>query len=170
MRADAQVTEVGRTPVADVAQLTFGYRCDDRFVVRNDGNRSVDLEYAIEKGNEHTKLTLGARELVELDSKSKDALELWMDGKLIAKAIKEKRSCKDIAGSASVLVAPLEVQSAKADTRDDGRYRMGAGFGFYDPFMYGYYGYNAWGFRPFYAGYIGVPIVIGGGRGGRGRR
>lgn len=171
VRADAQVTEVGRTPVADVAQLTFGYRCDDRFVIRNDGNKSVDLEYAVEKGNEHTKLTLGARELVELDSKSKDALELWMDGKLIAKAIKEKRSCKDVAGSASVLVAPLEVQSAKADTRDDRRFMVGAGFGYYDPFMYGYYGYNAWGFRPFYAGYVGVPIVIGGGRGpGRGRR
>ena len=171
VRADAQVTEVGRTPVADVAQLTFGYRCDDRFVIRNDGNKSVDLEYAVEKGNEHTKLTLGARELVELDSKSKDALELWMDGKLIAKAIKEKRSCKDVAGSASVLVAPLEVQSAKADTRDDRRFMVSAGFGYYDPFMYGYYGYNAWGFRPFYAGYVGVPIVIGGGRGpGRGRR
>ena len=31
----AQVTEVARTPIADGAQLTFGYLCDDRFVVRH---------------------------------------------------------------------------------------------------------------------------------------
>lgn len=167
-RADAQITEVGRTPVADVAELTFGYRCDDRFVIRNDGARPVELEYALEKGNEHTKLSLGAREVVELDSKSKDAMELWMGGKLIAKAIKEKRSCKDVAGSASVLVAPLEVQETNP-SRDDRRYYGAGPFG--DPWMYGYYGYSAFGFRPFYSGYIGIPIVIGGrGRGGpRGR-
>jgi hypothetical protein len=163
-RADAQITEVARTPVADVAELTFGYRCDDRFVIRNDGARSVELEYALEKGNEHTKLTLGAREVVELDSKSKDAMELWMGGKLIAKAMKEKRSCKDVAGSASVLVAPLEVQ--ESNPRDDRRYYGAGPFG--DPWMYGYYGYSAFGFRPFYSGYVGIPIVIGGGGRGRG--
>lgn len=166
--ANAQITEVGRTPVAEVAQITFGYRCDDRFVIRNDGNKAVDLEYALEKGNQHTRITLGARELVELDSKSNSDMELWMDGKLIAKAEKEKRSCKDVAGSASVLVAPLEVQSNKPDARDDRRVYLGAGY--YDPFMYGYYGYSAWGFRPFYTGYVGVPIIIGGRGGGRGRR
>ena len=78
--ARAQITEVGRTPVADVSELTFGYRCDDRFVIRNDGNRPVELAYAVEKGTEHIPVTLGARELLELESKSKDALELWMGG------------------------------------------------------------------------------------------
>jgi hypothetical protein len=167
-RLDAQITEVGRTPVAETAQLTFGYRCDDRFVIRNDGARPVDLEYAVEKGTEHTKLTLGSRELVELDSKSKDPMELWMDGKLIAKAIKEKRSCKDVAGSASVLVAPLEVQTNERDQQQ--AYRGGA-YPFYDPFFYGYYGYyGAFGYRPFYAGFVGVPIIIGGRGRGPGRR
>lgn len=164
---DAQITEVGRTPVADIAQLTFGYRCDDRFVIRNDGAASVTLAYAVEKGNEHTPLTLGARELVELESKSKSAMELWMDGKLIAKAEKEKRSCKDVAGSASVLVAPLAVTST---TDNRSTYRTSA-YPFFDPWMYGYYGYyGGLGFRPFYSGFVGVPIVIGG-RGGvrRGR-
>lgn len=164
---DAQITEVGRTPVADIAQLTFGYRCDDRFVIRNDGAASVTLAYAVEKGNEHTPLTLGARELVELESKSKSAMELWMDGKLIAKAEKERRSCKDVAGSASVLVAPLEVTST---TDNRSTYRSSA-YPFFDPWMYGYYGYyGGLGFRPFYSGFVGVPIVIGG-RGGvrRGR-
>jgi hypothetical protein len=168
-RLGAQITEVARTPVAETAQLTFGYRCDDRFVIRNDGAKPVDLEYAIEKGTEHTKLTLGSRELVELDSKSKDPMELWMDGKLIAKAIKEKRSCKDVAGSASVLVAPLEVQT---NERDQPQYAT-RGYPFYDPFLYGYgYGYGyygAFGYRPFYAGFVGVQIIIGGRR-GPGRR
>jgi hypothetical protein len=157
--ADAQVTEVGRTPVADIAQLTFGYRCDDRFIIRNDGASPVALAYAVEKGNEHTPITLGARELVELESKSKAALELWMDGKLIAKAEKEKRACKDIAGSASVLVAPLEV-TATNDNRSTFR---GGAYPFFDPWMYGFYGYyGGLGFRPFYRGFVGVPILIGG--------
>lgn len=156
---DAQVTEVGRTPVADIAQLTFGYRCDDRFVIRNDGAAPIALAYAVEKGTEHTPITLGARELVELESKSKAALELWMDGKLIAKAEKEKRSCKDVAGSASVLVAPLEVTST---TDNRSTFRTSA-YPFFDPWMYGYYGYyGGLGFRPFYSGFVGVPIVIGG--------
>jgi hypothetical protein len=46
---------------------------------------------------------------------------------------------------------------------------MGYGYPFYDPWFspFGAYG---WGYRPFYAGFYGVPIVIGGGnRGGRRR-
>ena len=58
-----------------------------------------------------------SRELVELESKSNATMELWMNGKLIAKAEKEKRSCKDVAGNASVLVAPLEVQSNDRNDR-----------------------------------------------------
>ena len=33
----AQVTEVARRPIADIAHLTFGSLCEDKFVVRNDG-------------------------------------------------------------------------------------------------------------------------------------
>lgn len=163
--ARAQITEVGRTAVADVSELTFGYRCDDRFVIRNDGNRAVELAYAVEKGTEHTPVTLGAREVLELESKSKDALELWMGGKLIAKAEKEKRSCKDVAGTASVLVAPLEIVVNEPQRRSNAAFW---GPPFIDPWMYGYYGYyGGLGFRPFYRGFVGVPIVIGGRNGVR---
>ncbi|MCC6243758.1 MAG: hypothetical protein IT353_13020 [Gemmatimonadaceae bacterium] len=156
----AQITEVGRTPVADVSELTFGYRCDDRFVIRNDGGRAVDLAYGIEKGTEHIPVTLGPRELIELESKSKDALELWMGGKLIAKAEKEKRSCKDVAGTASVLVAPLEIVVNEPQRRSNASFW---GPAYFDPWMYGYYGYyGGLGYRPFYRGFVGVPIVIGG--------
>ncbi len=170
----AQVTEVARRPIADIAHLTFGSLCEDKFVIRNDGPNPVNLEYAVEKGTEHTRLTLNGREQVELESKSKEAMELWMDGKLVAKAEKEGRKCRDVQGNASVAVAPLEVPSTNNDRNDDrrGGMRMGVGVGygypFYDPW-YGPYGAYGWGYRPFYSGFYGVPIIIGGGRGGRRR-
>jgi hypothetical protein len=165
----AQVTEVARRPIADIAHLTFGSLCDDRFVIRNDSPNPVTVQYAVEKGNEHTSLTLNGREQVELESRSKDALELWMDGKLIAKAEKEGRKCRDVQGNASVAVAPLEVATNddRNDNRNNSRARIGVGFGygypFYDPW-YAPFGAYGWGYRPFYSGFYGVPIIIGGGR------
>lgn len=163
----AQITEVARTPIADAAQITFGYLCDDRFVIRNDGTKPIDLEYGLEKGTEHTKLALGARESVELQSKAKAAMELWMDGKLIAKAVKEKRSCKDVQGNASVTVNPLEVASNKPQRSS----AYGMPYPFYDPWGFSYYGYAGWGWRPYsYGAVIRYPIIIGGrGRGGHRR-
>ncbi len=168
----AQVTEVSRASVAEMAKVTFGYRCDDRFVIRNDGDTPVSLAYAVEKSNEHTTITLAAHELVELNSPSKRAMELWMDGKLVAKAGKDKRSCKDVQGNASIAVAPLVVDETD-DTRNNRSFGA-RGYPFYDPFFYGgLYGgyYNGFGFSPFYRGYLGSPIVIttirGGVRGGR---
>ena len=49
---DAQVTEVSRRPIADIAHLTFGSLCDDKFVIRNDGPNPVTVQYAVEKGEE----------------------------------------------------------------------------------------------------------------------
>ncbi|MFN8580227.1 MAG: hypothetical protein U0163_04520 [Gemmatimonadaceae bacterium] len=163
MPARAQITEVSRTPVADAAQITFGYLCDDRFVIRNDGTKPIDLEYGLEKGTEHTKLALSARESVELSSPSKQPMELWMDGKLIAKAYKEKRSCKDVQGNASVRVNPLDVSSS---TRSRPTYAYGPPYPFYDPWYFGFYG--MYGIRPYYAIRVGYPIIIG--RGGGRRR
>lgn len=170
MTLGAQVTEVARRPIADIAHLTFGSLCEDKFVIRNDGPNPVNVEYAVEKGNEHTRLTLAGREQVELESKSRDALELWMDGKLVAKAEKEGRKCREVQGNASVAVAPLEVASTERnndDRRGNMRVGVGVGYGypFYDPW-YGPYGAYGWGYRPFYSGFYGVPIIIG----GRGRR
>ncbi|QJR37375.1 hypothetical protein [Gemmatimonas groenlandica] len=170
-RASAQIAVVSRTAIDDAVHVTFGQLCEDRFVIRNDGTKPVDLEYAVEKGTEHTKLTLGARELVELESKAKEPLELWIGGKLVAKAEKEKRACKDVQGNASVMVAPLEV----AATAKDDRNAYARGYPYFDPFMYGGgYGYGGFygglGFRPFYTGFVGVPIIVGGPRGGGRRR
>ncbi len=165
--AGAQVTEVSRTPIAEGAQLTFGYLCDDRFVIRNGGTNPVDLEYAVAKGNAHTKLTINARETVELASTSKEAMELWLDGRLVAKADKEKRSCRDVQGNASVAITPLDVQTNE-------RARRGYAYGspYFDPWGFGYYG--SLGFSPFYSSFYGprfyrspVIIAVRGGRRGR---
>lgn len=153
----AQVTEVSRTPIADAAQLTFGHLCDDRFVVRNDGTRPIDLEYGVEKGTEHTKLSLNGREVVELESRSKAPLELWMDGKLIAKAYKERRSCKDVRGNGAVSVAPLEVRDERP-RRDP--YVYGPPYPFYDPWAFGIYGSVGY-VRPYYGAVVRFPIIVG---------
>ncbi len=168
----AQVTEVSRRPIADIAHLTFGSLCDDKFVIRNDGPNPVTVQYAVEKGEEHSPLTLMGREQVELESKSRDALELWMDGKLVAKAEKEGRKCRDLPGNASVAIAPLDVpltERERSNQRNNTRSSFGVGFGypFYDPW-YGPFGAYGFGYRPFYSGFYGVPIFIGG-RAGRRR-
>ena len=164
----AQITEVSRTPIADAAQITFGYLCDDRFVIRNDGTKPIDLEYGVEKGTTHTKLTLNAREAVELASASRAPVELWMDGKLIAQAIKEKVSCKQVRGNSSVTVTPLEVPT----TAPRGAaypyaypYAYGPPYPFYDPWAFGIYGSMV--YRPYYSGVtVRFPIIVGGHRGG----
>jgi hypothetical protein len=163
-RVQAQVTEVARSPIADVAQITFGYRCDDRFVVRNDGTSPVVLEYAVTKGTQHYPLSLQGREQVELASTSKEPLELWMNGTLIATAEKEKRSCKSVPGNATVAVAPYEVPSTERTTRV-----ADYGYGpYYDPWYSRGGFYAGFGFRPYYQPFIGVPIIVGG-RGGHRR-
>lgn len=164
----AQVTEVARTPIDESARITFGYLCDDRFVVRNDGDKVANLEYAVEKGNEHTKLQLNAHELVELNSKSRNAMELWMDGKLVAKATKERRSCKNVQGNGAVSVTPLEVNER---SQSNNYYGYGSAFdspfGYYDPFGLRFYSrYGAFGAFSYYPTIVRVPVVIGN-RGGR---
>jgi hypothetical protein len=169
----AQITQISRRPIADITQLTFGSLCEDKFVIRNDGAEPVTLELKVTKGTEFTPIRLAGRELMELESTSREPLELWVDGKLVAKAEKERRSCNDVQGNPMVAIAPLEVvtkddrERMTADRRG-AQFGVGVGMGspFYDPW-WGPYGGYGFGFRPFYSGFYGVPIIIGGRRGGR---
>ncbi|HEY0930806.1 MAG TPA: hypothetical protein VGE27_12870 [Gemmatimonas sp.] len=168
--ARAQIADVTRSPVADITRLTFGYLCDDEFVVRNDGDREVNVELAVEKATDKTRITLAAHEQVSFTSKSKEDIALWVNDKLVAKAEKDKRNCKDIQGNASVAVAPLDVQQDERGGRSrysNYPYFDPWMFGAYGPWGYGYGGFGTLGYRPFYTGYVGVPIVVsprGGGR------
>jgi hypothetical protein len=168
--AGAQITELTRSPVSEVARLTFGYLCDDTFLLRNDGTKEVNAELGVNKGTEHTRVALAAHEQVQFTSKSKEDVELWVDGKLVAKAEKDKRGCKDVQGNAAVAVAPLDVNTNEKEGRS--RY---TNYPFYDPWFYGMFGpgwgygaYAGLGYRPYYTGFVGVPIIVGG-RGGRRR-
>ncbi len=171
--AQAQISGVTRSQVADITRLTFGYLCDDDFVLRNDNDREVSVELAVDKANDKTRLTLAAHEQVAFTSKSKEDIALWVNDKLVAKAEKEKRNCKDVQGNASVAVAPLDVQQDEKDGRS--RY---ANYPYFDPWFFGaagpwgyggYGGFGAFGYRPFYTGYVGVPIIVGPRGGGRRR-
>jgi hypothetical protein len=165
----AQITQLSRTPIQDAAQLTFGYLCDDRFVLRNEGTAPVEVEYGLAKGTEHTKVQLAAREVLELESKAKQAMELWYNGKRIATAEKRRRSCGSVEGASGAIVSPLNVgddQSARS-----GRYGMSP-WSYYDPFFspWGYAGlYGGLGFTRYYPSVVAYPVIVGGGSRGGGR-
>lgn len=168
---EAQIADLARSAVSDMSRVTFGYLCDDTFVLRNDGDKPVSASLSVEKSGEQTPVALAAHEQVQFTSKGKQDVELWVDGKLVARAEKQKRSCKDVQGNASVAVAPLEV----ASDDDTGSRRTWANYPFYDPWFmggfgpWGYGGFGAWGYRPLYTGFVGVPIVVGTRGGGRRR-
>ncbi|MBU6365953.1 MAG: hypothetical protein KJT01_07065, partial [Gemmatimonadetes bacterium] len=163
----AQVTDLTRTAVADVRRLTFGQLCEDRFLLRNDGDREVAGALAVAGAGEQVPYTLAAHEQLEFSARGKGDVELWVEGKLVARAERQKRSCKDVQGNAAVAVAPLEVTPSEKDGR-----ATWAGYPYYDPWFLGPWGagwgMGAWGglggWGP-YRGFVGVPIVVGAGGG-----
>jgi hypothetical protein len=168
----AQITQLSRTPIQDAAQLTFGYLCDDRFVLRNEGTAPVEVEYGLAKGTEHTKVQLAAREVLELESKAKQAMELWYNGKRIATAEKRRRSCSSVEGSSGAIVRPLDVSDNQSSR--SGRYGVSP-WSYYDPFFnpWAYSGlYGGLGFSRYYPSVVAYPVIVGGGggRNGGGRR
>src|ERR1017187_531064 len=85
-------------------QLAFGYECDDRFLVRNDGIQSVTVEYGVPGAPQRSSLDLKGNESVELASTTNEPLELWVAGKLVATERKGNIPCA--AQNAEVVVRP----------------------------------------------------------------
>jgi hypothetical protein len=169
--AQAQISVVNRTSVESQIHLTFGHLCEDTFVLRNEGDQVVEATLGVEKGNSQVPVTLAAREQIEFKSASKEDAQLWVGGKLVAKAEKQRRKCSDVQGNASVAIAPLEVE-----TNDNGERRRYMNYPYFDPFFYGAAGWGwgwpgygmGWG-SPFARGFVGVPIIVAPSRGGRRR-
>ncbi len=169
--AHAQISVVNRTSVESQVHLTFGHLCEDTFVLRNEGDQVVEATLGVEKGNSQVPVTLAAREQIEFKSPSKEDAQLWVGGKLVAKAEKQRRKCSEVQGNASVAIAPLEVE-----TNDNGERRRYMNYPYYDPFFYGAAGWGwgwpgygmGWG-SPFARGFVGVPIIVAPSRGGRRR-
>src|SRR5476649_2723691 len=69
---------------APSVQLAFGYTCGDRFLIKNDGSQPVAIEWKAVSSQDRSQLHLNANESREIASASNDAVELWVNGKVVA--------------------------------------------------------------------------------------
>jgi hypothetical protein len=104
----AQGTQSAQGGQASV-QLAFGYKCDDRFVVRNDGAQDVTVEYGVPGAPQRSSLDLKGNEAMELASTTNEPLELWVGGKLVATERKGNIPCEtqNEAQNTVVVVRPI---------------------------------------------------------------
>ena len=99
-------------------QLAFGYECGDRFLIKNDGNQPVSLEWKTVGSQDRSQLHLNAKESREIASAANEAVELWVNGKLVATEAKGNKACdSNAAANASsagptVVVRPLDAQAS----------------------------------------------------------
>src|SRR5262245_37865110 len=106
----AQTVREGARTTPGEAKIAFGYLCDDRFVVHNEGDGPVRLEYGLTKNDERTSLALEKDESIELLLSTSDELGLYSGGKEIAVARREYRDCDDVEGrEPRIVVRPLIV-------------------------------------------------------------
>lgn len=99
-------------------QLAFGYECGDRFLVRNEGAQPVALEWKASGSQDRSQMHLNATESREIASASSDAVELWVNGKLVATEPKGSKPCSansgsDAAAGQSVVVRPLDANGGR---------------------------------------------------------
>ncbi len=109
---------------APAVQLAFGYECGDRFLIKNDGSQPVSLEWKTSGGQDRSQLHLNANESREIASASNDAVELWVNGKVVATEQKGNKVCgagtpgqlgaQAGPGEPSVIVRPLDAASMAA--------------------------------------------------------
>ena len=104
----AQNTQTAQEQVT----LAFGYVCEDKYVVRNDGARNVELEFGAPGSTQRTPLHLKGKDAVEIPFSSAGSLELRMNGSVVATAQNENKQCpqaEPIAEQAPVVVVrPLD--------------------------------------------------------------
>ncbi len=96
----------GTQAAQEQIQLAFGYECDDRFLVRNDGSQNVTIEYNVAGSAERSQLQLKGKQSVEISSPSPNPLELRVGGKLVSTAHKGNTAC--VPSQPAVVVRPLD--------------------------------------------------------------
>ncbi len=165
-------------------QLAFGYECGDRFMVRNDGNSPVVIEYAIAGSQDRSQLHLDALQSKEIASAQSGNVELWVNGKVVASEPKGNRACGAAQGN-GVNARPMNQDAQSAAQPGDSAYTNAAVVVYGQPpyyypdyypyyYPYGYYGYGPYFYPSF--GFYGRTAIRGGGfrgpvvRGGRGGR
>ncbi|MGH7654011.1 MAG: DUF6600 domain-containing protein [Gemmatimonadaceae bacterium] len=110
---------------APAVQLAFGFECGDRFLVKNDGSAPVSLEWTVSGSADRSQLHLSANESREIASASSGAVELYVNGKLVATEPKGTKACEagNEAGAApppAVVVRPLDSQPGDAAASEAG--------------------------------------------------
>jgi len=156
------------------AQLAFGYQCEDKFALRNEGGSPVTVDYVVAGTDERGTVDVRANETVQLESRSQNDLQLYVGGKLVATEAKGNRACADVAVAAvpAVVVRHLVI--------DDYAYGYGEPVVYVRPWRGGFYapstvisvglgfggvsrGYGSYGYNSGYAYGGGVRVVRGGG-------
>lgn len=100
----------GTQAAQEQVQLAFGYECDDRFLVRNDGSQIVTIEYNVAGSAERSQLQLKGKQSVEISSPSQNPLELRVGGKLVSTAHRGNTTCAPT--QPAVVVRPLDQRDA----------------------------------------------------------
>ena len=154
---NAQATQDIAAAAQQLVQLAFGYECGDRFLVRNDGALPVDVEYGVAGDLERSKLHLTERQAVELSSGSDQAVELWVNGRIVATALKGKSACATNEVNSGVVVRPIDPRDYIANVEP--------AYGY--PPQLAYVG--GWPWYGYYAPYVSVGVPFFGAYGGFGR-
>jgi hypothetical protein len=171
---------VAHTPLraqgsAQSVQLAFGYECGDRFMVRNDGNNPVVVEYAVSGSQDRSQLHLDGLQSKEIASAQSGNLELWVNGKVVASEPKGNRACGATQAS-GVNVRPMNQEDAQTAAQPgDSTYTAAPVVVYAQPpyyyddyYGYPYYPYAYYGYSPFLYPSIGIYGGFGRGFGGRG--
>jgi hypothetical protein len=139
-------------------RLAFGYQCDNKFALRNEGTRPVEVEYGVVGASEKGKVHLDPNQGVSLEPASAGDFEIRVDGKTVATAKNGHTACQpEAVQSQTVIVRPLNDREYVTVVEP------------YDPYYYG--GYPVYYGPPvrYVAPRVGVYLGIGGGwYGGRG--
>lgn len=154
-------------------QLAFGYECGDRFIVRNDGNNPVLVEYAVAGSQDKSQLHLNGLQSVEIASAQSGNLELSVNGKVVASEPKGNLPCTATPGNGVNVRPPDQSEQTYAQPSDSGYspppvvvYAQPEPYYYDDFYPYPYDPYAYYGYSPFLYPSIGIYGGFGRGFGG----
>jgi len=170
-------------------QLAFGYHCDNKFALRNEGPQVTDVDFVVLGTADKGRITVKPNETVQIESATAGDIELYVDGKLVATEHKGNRSCEALtsAPSGTVTVRHLDAgEVVYAQPSGQPVYLSPTEVVYVRPYDYAYYprtsfslsvgfpifggGYYGPYYSPYYGGSHGRVIISTHGRGGGGGR
>lgn len=89
------------------ARLAFGYQCDNKFTLRNEGKSAVDVEYGVVGTADKGKVRVEPDRGVSLETTTPGDLEIRVGGKVVATGRNGRVACAAESQSPAVIVRPL---------------------------------------------------------------